>query len=117
MTDAQIELFMPAATLMMTHMATLPEETKALMAANRANEAAKAAEVEATLARFQAADTNCDGMLNHAEWTDYNDKMHLDRCAMYPPGWLPKPTEEMLKSWYDLLLTLDDKEEVTLKAI
>ena len=94
MTDAQIELFMPHATEMMVAMAALPEESKAKMAANRADEQAKADEAEATIARFGAADTNADGMLNHAEWADYNDKMHLDRCAMYPAGWLPKPTEE-----------------------
>ena len=42
----------------MGHLASLPEETKAAMAANRADPGYKASEVEATKARFGAADTN-----------------------------------------------------------
>ena len=98
-------------------MAALPEETKGAMAANWGNPEAIATEMAAVDARFGAADTNNDGMLNMAEWADFNDKQHLDRCAKYPAGWMPKPTDERMKTWYDLLLTLDDKPEVTLAAI
>ena len=117
MTDAQIYLFMPQVAVIFSQMSNLPEETKIAMAANWSKPEAQAKEIEAIDDTFAAADTNNDGMLNRLEWAEFNNKQYHDRCAKYPDGWIPKLTPEKLILWFDLLVTLDTKEEVTLYGI
>ena len=117
MTDAQIEQFMPQVSVMMTEMSALPEGTKTKMAAIRADPGAQAQEVVDNQARFSAADANQDGMLSHAEWIVYHDSLYASRCARYPDGWLPKPTDEVINAWYAAMVTLSDNEEVSLEVL
>ena len=65
-------------------------------------------------ARFAKADVNGDGMLNWDEWIEFNEIQHAARVAQYPAGWMIQPDEALMKQWYDLVVTLDEKPEVTL---